>query len=214
MSDSMTSLSVCGAGLEGDVSVCRNLFLGGPNAPATGASVEVGSDDGSDVSPLPLPGAALSLTETRCFMSFLTRPGTNRCFSSTFSSPSRIGRRQSRSSFTSSLAGVEDSTSVGALPSDSLLGFEDILANSTFFGFMSSDEVSSDSSFRSRVQTEEVTSHQTVVKSLRMRQTLHVGAKGFRRPVQDTRDRKNTACQLAKHRHFKAYRSIPMNHFR
>jgi len=107
--------------LEGDVSEDRtcSLFLGGPDG-TTGISVKVRSDDGSDVSPLSLLGPALLLSETSCLLSFVVR-GTKRYFSSTLSSPSRIGRRQSKSSFTSSFAAVEDSTSVGALPSRSLL---------------------------------------------------------------------------------------------
>ena len=47
---------------------------------------------------------------------------------------------------------------------------------------MSSVVGSSDSSFRLRVLMDEVTSHEIVVKSLRMRDTVQVGASGFLRP--------------------------------
>mmetsp|Transcript_45031 Transcript_45031/g.108929 ORF Transcript_45031/g.108929 Transcript_45031/m.108929 type:complete len:218 (+) Transcript_45031:425-1078(+) len=88
--------------------------------------------------------------------------GTNRKDSSTLFSPLRIGRKHSRTSNRSSLGAAVAGFS-GASPLD-LEGF---------------DGESKDSSSFNLVRTEDVTSHQTVVRSCRIRHILQVEDNGF-----------------------------------
>lgn len=105
---------------------------------------------------------------------------------STFSSPSRIGRRQRSISLTPSfpsglLARTSISVSFVTLEAREASGCEG-------GGFrLSTSKPSSKSSSGSRVRIDEVTSHHNVVKSFRIRQTLQVGARGLRRPNSNKR---------------------------
>ena len=94
-----------------------------------------------------------------------------------FSSPSWMGLRQSKSSF-SMIGSFAFSSSLESSEFDLL----DTVADLDLL-FLESPEMLSASSSGSLVRIEEVTSHQIVVLSFRIKQTLHVGARGLRRPV-------------------------------
>mmetsp|Transcript_9857 Transcript_9857/g.21402 ORF Transcript_9857/g.21402 Transcript_9857/m.21402 type:complete len:209 (-) Transcript_9857:2075-2701(-) len=106
------------------------------------------------------------------FLSYRRFPSCN--------SPSRMGRRHSSNSFSTSV--VAASVIAFSLP----VGEGDLLKD--FPGCLlllleSPETLSAASSSSSFVRIDEVTSHQMVVWSFRIKQMLHVGAIGFRRPL-------------------------------
>merc|ERR1712137_1247959 len=92
-------------------------------------------------------------------------------------SPSRMGLKQSKSSLSTSIDSPALSSPAVVAGGD----FTDDFALGAFF-LESPDTLSQDSSSRSLVRIDEVTSHQIVVRSFLMRQMLQVGAIGLRRP--------------------------------
>jgi hypothetical protein len=116
----------------------------------------------------------------------------------TASSPSRMGRKHKRSSLISSLddsSSVESEESAGGPDPD---GFEESVLLLPFslepdvdFPSPPNNSASSGdiSSLSDRVLIEEVTSHQIVVRSSRIKQILQVGASGFGRPPR-------TSCKI------------------
>jgi len=130
------------------------------------------------VSSPPLLGLVLLSSETtRCFGALLLQ------------SPSRMGRRHSKISWgavTTLISAAERLLPVKeeeASAAASGKGEDDEGGGGGAIFLLSEEEDAVSSTSASLVRMDDVTSHQIVVKSLRMRQTLQVGAMARRRPV-------------------------------